>query len=253
MISADVLRDQESVVALTGAGISLAAGIPIYRAPDGSFLDEDNELWLYRDYFDAATAQWYPKFWELHDTIRAASPTRGHRALSAMVKAGIVDHIVTQNVDGLDLLAGTDKERVSEVHGIERRLSCTNFEECGFEVLTEDWLIEKGKSAPPTCPHDDQPLKPDFNLYGERYARRDVVEDGIRGKRVLEAADALLVVGTSLSIDPWRRIVFDKIEEKKPVVIVNPNPKPVDELARFLILRSTADEGLSLLQEQLVS
>jgi len=249
---AEVLGERKSIVALTGAGLGQAAGISVFRRPDGSFLSEELEIWLQREYYDAATVPWYEKYWDFHDSIAKARPTQGHLALRAMVEAGVVSHVVTQNVDGLDLRAGTDVSHVSEVHGIDRRLSCPNFAECGFEVSTEDWLREYGRSLPPLCPDDGQILKPDFNLYGEKFARRDIVENAIRGEQVLKAADAILAVGTSLSIQPWRRIVIDKSIEQKPIVVVNPNPTTIDRCAH-LMLRGDADDGLTLLREQLVN
>jgi NAD-dependent deacetylase len=245
-----VLQERQPIVALTGAGISLAAGIPIYRGADGEYLDKENDTWLWREAYDADPLQWYERFWDLHETIRSAQPTRAHRALNALVEAGVVSKIVTQNVDGLDLMAGTDKSRVHEVHGIERRLSCTDLEECDFVISTEGWLEANDQATLPTCPHDGQPLKPDVNLRHEPGFRTDIAEDGVQGQRALETADAVLVVGTSFNVEPWRRIIQDRHDYGKPVVIVNPNPTTVDKYARFLI-RKTADEGLSLLQEQL--
>jgi NAD-dependent deacetylase len=246
----EVLQERESIVALTGAGISLAAGIPIYRGADGTYLDKENDWWLYREAFDDDPQRWYARFWELHETIRAAQPTRAHHALNALVEAGVVSKIVTQNVDGLNLLAGTDKSRVHEVHGIERQLSCTDLEGCDFVISTEDWLRDHDTETLPTCPHDSRLLKPDVNLRREPGFRTSIAEDGIQGQKALETADAVLVVGTSFNVEPWRRIIKDRHDYGKPVVIVDPNSTTVDKYARFLI-RKTADEGLSLLQEQL--
>jgi NAD-dependent deacetylase len=155
---AEVLRERESVVALTGAGISLAAGVPIYRGADGAYLDKENDTWLWREAYDADPLKWYERFWELHETIKLAQPTLAHRALKALVETGVVSKIVTQNVDGLDLLAGTDKAHVHEVHGIERRLSCTDLEGCDFAIPTDDWLHGHDTDTLPTCPHDGRPL-----------------------------------------------------------------------------------------------
>lgn len=251
-----LLHENESWVALTGAGISSSAGIPIYRGPDGRFLDEGTEEWLQRETFDADPAAWYGRFWELHDAIKNAQPTAGHCALAAMVEAGIVSHIVTQNVDALDLRAGTAEERVSEVHGIERMLSCTDVKGCDFIVPTEEWLEGNDVTVLPTCPNDGLVLKPDFNLYGDgdpRYHRiRPYIQKyGERGAQALVDADGILVVGTSLNIAPWNGIVVQKWREVYPVVMVNPNPTRFDAAARFII-RGTADEGLQMLQEQLV-
>jgi NAD-dependent deacetylase len=258
--AADLLRGAENLVALTGAGISLSAGIPIYRGSDNKYLDEENEWWVWRESFDSQTEKWYKRFWELHSPITSAAPTPGHLALSAMVEAGILSDIVTQNVDGLDLKAGTDEEHVYEVHGTERLLSCTNEDGCETTVLTDEWLQSHEDTLVPTCEKDGQVLKPDVNLYHEpplpRHVskeRRRVAQAHPKGEQVMTDADALLVVGTSLNVAPWRQIVIGKFLTDTPVVVVTPEPIHLDKYLRLTHILRTADEGLQLLQEELSS
>jgi NAD-dependent deacetylase len=245
----DVLRDVERLAVLSGAGISAAAKIPIYRGPDGEFLDPETEKWLQCETFEADPRAWYEKFWGFHEQIRDAQPTLGHMALKAMAEAGVVSDVVTQNVDALDLRAGTDEENVFEVHGVERQLSCIG---CDATFETEPWLERNGAANPARCERDGGVLKPDFNLYHDQYIRGYVNDNAQRGVLALDEADGLLVVGTSLHIWPWNQMVVDAWRAKKPIVIINPHPTEFDGAARGLVIRATADEGLQMLREELV-
>ena len=245
----DVLRGTERLTVLSGAGISTAAKIPIYRGPDGKFLDPETEEWLQCESFEADPQAWYEKFWGLHEQIRDARPTLGHMALKAMAEAGVVNDVVTQNVDALDIRAGIDEGHVFEVHGVERQLSCIG---CDASFETEAWLERNGKASPARCERDGGLLKPDFNLYNDKYIRGYINDKGQRGVEALYEADGLLVVGTSLHIWPWNQAVVDAYREKRPIVMVNPHPTKFDGAARFII-RATADEGLQMLQEELAS
>ena len=89
----DLLRSTERLAVLSGAGISAAAKIPIYRGPDGKFLDPTTEEWLKCEAFEANPQAWYEKFWGFHEQIRDARPTLGHMALKAMTEAGVVSEV----------------------------------------------------------------------------------------------------------------------------------------------------------------
>jgi len=171
----EVLRESQNTVAFTGAGISKSAGIPTFRdLDDGLWLDRENLQWAHRQTYDADPQDWYVKFWPLYGTMRAAKPTPAHYALRDMVEASVIGTIVTQNIDGLDLLAGTDESHVLEVHGHGRQLSCTDVRGCGYFTRTEDWLLGNDRARLPTCLRDGKPLKPDVLLFDDASVPEDL-------------------------------------------------------------------------------
>ncbi|GJP30304.1 hypothetical protein CLOM_g462 [Closterium sp. NIES-68] len=112
-------RVMGGLVIHTGAGLSTAAGIPDFRGPKGVWTLQGEGRWE-----EAAAA--------MGRRYEEASPTEGHMAVAALVRAGIVAHVVTQNVDGLHLRSGVPSDRMSELHGSVYRERCR---ECGARYL----------------------------------------------------------------------------------------------------------------------
>ncbi|HVA10711.1 MAG TPA: Sir2 family NAD-dependent protein deacetylase [Candidatus Dormibacteraeota bacterium] len=253
--AAELIRDSGRAVAFTGAGISKSAGIPTFRdLDDGLWLDRENLEWAHRQSFDADSEQWYMKFWEFYDRRLAAAPTAAHVALKDMVEAALLDTVVTQNIDGLDLLAGTDVSRVTEVHGNDRQLSCTDVRGCGFFIPTEDWLLGNERGGVPTCLRDDRPLKPDVMLFDDDLVPTDVEHNFYRGQQKIDEADALLVIGTTLEIPAWYSAVSDFSRQKGEdrVVVINPNTSLADQFGRFVI-QATSDQAIPAIRDQLLT
>lgn len=239
-----MLIESEAAVALTGAGISKASGIPTYRGPDdGVWRDSVAREWPTREAFDGDPAGWYERFWEFYNVRQGALPSAGHTALRDMVDTSLVDSVVTQNIDSLDRKAGTLPEKILEVHGNDRALSCTRVEECNFSIPTEKWLSGNDPSSLPTCPNDGEPLKPDIILFNDEAVPDHVARDWHRAWDVIDEADTLMVVGTTLAIATWAGAVADFAVKRKPLVVINPNPTPVDKMARSVIHRP-AEEAL---------
>jgi len=249
----ELLRGSENTVALTGAGISKSAGIPTFRdLDDGLWLDRENLRWAHRQTYDKDPQEWYVKFWQLYGTMRAARPTPAHYALRDMVEASVVHTVVTQNIDGLDLLAGTDESNLLEVHGHDRVLSCTDLQDCGYFIRTEDWLLGSNHGDPVTCLRDDKPLKPDIMLFEDTGVPSDIERNFLKGQPIIDDAEVLLVIGTTLEIRAWNQAVR-KFGDKdgKPVVAINPNTSRADDYARFII-HHAADEVLPAIRDQVI-
>lgn len=253
--AAELIGDSESAVAFTGAGISKSAGIPTFRdLDDGLWLDRENLEWAHRQSFDRDPEQWYMKFWKFYDQRLAAAPTAAHIALKDMLESSYVDTVVTQNIDGLDMQAGTDASKVIEVHGNDRQLSCTDVRGCGYFIRTDEWLLEGARERPAKCLRDDRPLKPDVMLFDDDLVPEDIEFGFYEGWEKIKEADTLLVIGTTLEIPVWYSAVsgFSREKGKDRVTVINPNTSLADQFGRFIV-QATADEAVPAIRDQLLA
>ncbi|WP_253272725.1 NAD-dependent protein deacetylase [Arsenicicoccus sp. oral taxon 190] len=226
------------VVALTGAGMSTESGIPDYRGPDGQ---RRVQPMTYAEFTGTSAARqryWARAFvgWE---RFSAARPNAGHRALAALQRTGLITDVITQNVDGLHQEAGST--RVLELHGtlaVVRCLTCedrTSREEVqrrlteanpGFQVRSDEVRPDGDIALPDAvvggfhlarcvvCGADT--LKPDVVFFGEPVPR-DRVDESYRR---VEAAEALLVLGSSLKVMSGYRFVRRAHALGIPVAII---------------------------------
>jgi NAD-dependent deacetylase len=255
--AAELIIDSERVVAFTGAGISKAppANIPTFRdLDDGLWLDRENLEWAQRESYDLDPEQWFVKFWTFYDRRLAAAPTAAHIALKDMVEGSFIDTLVTQNIDGLDMQAGTDDSKVIEVHGNDRQLSCSDVHGCGYFIPTDEWLLEGDREWLPKCLRDNRPLKPDVMLFNDTLVPEDVELSFYRGEAKIREADTLLVIGTTLEIPIWDDAVrhFSEARGKDRVVVINSNSSRGDDYSQ-VVIRATADEAVSEIRDQLLA
>jgi NAD-dependent deacetylase len=234
---AAVIAGSERLVVFTGAGISTESGIPDYRGPNGVWArnaiphidnvrtdgDAQREMWEFR-------RKRYPE-------MLAKQPNRGHMAIANLERDGKLLAIITQNIDGLHQKAGNSPERVIELHGSTHRLRCQN---CGREYDGEaiQARLDAGE-ADPRCVVCGGPLRPSTILFGE-----SLPPDALRAAvAVAQAADVMLVVGSSLAVNPAARLPQIARKEGAKIVIVNRTPTPLDRIADLRIL---ADAGSTL-------
>jgi NAD-dependent deacetylase len=231
-----MLNDSKNTVALTGAGISKAAGIPTFRDVGGLWSQDEVIKWANRRSFNKDPADWYETFWKFYERRQHTVPSLAHYALKDLVQASRLDAIVTQNVDGLDLLAGTPPDSVFEIHGHDRALSCTV---CDYHVATKSWLVHHHKIEVPQCP-DNHLLKPDLLLFGVDSVPGLPKIRNAAVNRVNEA-DTLLVAGTSLEIPSIAELILDFAAQDKDVIIINSKRTIADAIASLVIHASTED------------
>lgn len=244
----ELLRGR-SCVALTGAGCSTESGIPDYRGP-GSGPRVPTPI-RYREFVTEPEAR--RRYWARSalgwPRMARARPNGAHRALARMEWTGALEGVITQNVDGLHRGAGT--RTLVELHGDLARVGCLD---CGAEEAREDvqrrieaanpgWTDRPVEIAPdgdaalpreverrfvvPECLECGGRLKPDVVFFGENVPR-DRVEEAWR---LFGDAEALLVVGSSLTVWSGYRFVHRAAEEDVPVAIVNVGPTRGDDVA----------------------
>jgi NAD-dependent SIR2 family protein deacetylase len=254
--SAELLRGRRIAV-LTGAGISTDSGIPAYRG-EGARTRAD-PMTGQRYLADAAARRRYWIGGHLGwRAFASAQPNSAHLALADMERDGVVSGIITQNVDGLHLRAGSS--RVVEVHGTMRRVLCLH---CGQVFDRRDiaeqieqlnpWITvpenialnPDGDVAPessdgfivPVCTVCGGMLKPDVVFFGEF-----VPTDRFRAaESLLRGSEALIVAGSSLVVNSGVRLVERARRRGIPLIIVNREPTRADPWAHVVLAGGTGD------------
>lgn len=227
------LKDAESVVVLTGSGISAESGVPTFR-------DAQTGIWAQYDPQQLATPEAFLRnpelVWEWYEWRRKlvdeAGPNPGHKALAELRKHVKGLTLVTQNVDGLHQRAGS--ENVLELHGNIRRSICSS-------ELLEVEPVETAEK-PPSCPNCGAPLRPDVVWFGE------MLPEGVM-EAAAEAAqncDVFLSVGTSSVVYPAASLPYEALSANATVVEVNPEGTPLTDHAAYL-LQGRAGEVLPAL------
>jgi NAD-dependent deacetylase len=202
---AELIKCSRSVVALTGAGISTAAGIPDFRGPQGLYVSRryDPEKvfdirWFHREprYF----YEFARDFVDMASTIR---PTFTHFFLTQLAVAGKNITVITQNIDMLHQMAGS--RRVVELHGSYGSAACCSCSR-SYDGLTYPWWDEAMRTSPcapvALCPACNGVLKPDIVFFGEMVNCYEESESVIKG------CELLLVLGSSLSVTPASRLPY---------------------------------------------
>jgi NAD-dependent deacetylase len=219
--------DAERITVLTGAGISTDSGIPDFRGPNG--------VWTKNPAAEkTATLEYYlgdpevrKQAWQnrLRSPAWAAEPNPGHRALVELERRGKLHALITQNIDGLHLKAGSDPSKVVEIHGTIHVVTCWS---CGERAPMERALerVRNGEEDPP-CRTCGGILKSATISFGQNLVQADLE----RAERAAMTCDLLLAVGSTLAVYPAAGVVPVAKRMGARVVIVNAEPTPLDDLA----------------------
>jgi NAD-dependent deacetylase len=216
-----------SLVALTGAGISTDSGIPDFRGPQGVWTKnpEAEKMATLQNYM--ADREVRKRAWRsrLDSPYLTAAPNAGHRALVDLERRGKLDTLITQNVDGLHVKAGTSTARVIEIHGHTREVVCMA---CGERAPMERALarVQAGEEDPP-CRSCGGVLKAATISFGQSL----VTDDLLRAQSAARHCDLMLAVGSTLAVFPIAGVVPIAREAGARVVILNAQPTAMDDLA----------------------
>lgn len=248
---------QGPAVVLTGAGVSTDSGIPDYRGPQGSLSKHRPMTYQEFRHDPAASHRYWARSFVGWRVMNQAQPNRTHHALVEFERAGLISGVITQNVDGLHKLAGT--ESLVPLHGDMESVMCL---ECGqiedrrdfdvrLDALNPGYLESLLVSADMVNPDGDvslddaavarfqmvgcircgsKLLKPDVVYFGESVpkARKEAAY------KLLDASCSLLVAGSSLAVMSGMRFVLEARKHNKPVAIINGGPGRADTRANTL-------------------
>jgi NAD-dependent deacetylase len=233
------LSGARSIVALTGAGVSTESGIPDFRGPEGIWTRDPRAERLSNIGYYVADAGIRREAWQrrLDHPAWGARPNAAHRALADLDAAGRLDLLVTQNIDGLHLAAGSSPDRVVEIHGSIRESACLA---CGDRRPMAETLGRVREGNPdPACLACGGILKSATVSFGQNLDPALLA----RAEAASIAADLFLAIGTSLTVYPVARFPELALDAGARLVIVNAEATPLDDRAHA-VLRGRAGELL---------
>lgn len=222
---AELVRGARSVVALTGAGISVPSGIPDFRSPrSGLWASVDPMEVAHIDAFRGDPVRFWRFYGERFASLDSKLPNDAHHALVAMERDGMLDAVITQNIDMLHRKAGT--RELIEVHGSIARCACPR---CGSSVALADVRVRLARDPDgvPRCEECGGPLKPDVVLFGEMLPEQAIA----RARELCERADVLLCIGSSLEVHPVAALPRITRAAGGAVAILTQGATPLDGLA----------------------
>ena len=222
------VRPSRAVVFFTGAGISTESGVPDFRSPGGVWTKYQPVL--FQDFMASEAAR--IQHWRLkkatYELFKTVKPNIGHYAIRDFEQRGQVLGLITQNIDGLHKLAGVSDEKLVELHGTDRLVTCLD---CGkryepaevYEDLCEEFTA-------PTCDACGGFLKSANVSFGQSMP----VEAMRRAQAWSEQAEVFIVIGSSLQVQPAASFPVIAKRGGALLAIVNRDPTPLDDLADFI-------------------
>jgi NAD-dependent deacetylase len=221
---AELVRGARSVVALTGAGISVPSGIPDFRSPGtGLWANVDPMAVAHIDVWRSDPERFWSFYGQRFHTLEGKEPNAAHAALVSLERSGRLRAVITQNIDRLHRKAGTGE--LVEVHGSIATSSCLA---CGARYPLAE-VRERLAADPAGVPRCDcgRPLKPDVVLFGE-WLPEEAID---RAFALAAEADLLLCIGTSLEVHPVAQLPGITAAAGGDVAVVTQGPTPWDERA----------------------
>jgi NAD-dependent deacetylase len=224
----ELARPARGIVAFTGAGISTESGIPDYRGPGGVWeRNAPPTLSDFRQNPETRLRYWTERR-ERYGELRDRLPNAGHLALARLQAAGKLSTIVTQNIDGLHQKAGSDPARTIELHGTAHEVRCLD---CGTIWPAEAIQSRLSEEPVPACAVCGGLLRAATVLFGQTMPEEPLV----RAFAAARTCDLMLVVGSSLVVQPAARIPEVAAASGGRLAIVNNEPTPLDGLADVVV------------------
>ena len=226
---ADLMRECHRAVVFTGAGISTESGIPDFRSPGGVW--SKMKPIMFDEFVSSEEARkesWRRRF-EGGDKLVGAEPNAGHFAVSSLVRAGKVSHVITQNVDNLHQNSGVGEDQVIELHGNASYARCLN---CGarYELdLIQSQFRQMGTAAP--CEACGGLVKSATISFGQPMPE-DQME---RAREATLGCDLFLAIGSSLQVYPAAGFPIMAKKNGTALVILNREPTELDVIADLVL------------------
>jgi NAD-dependent deacetylase len=232
---AELIRKARSVVALTGAGISVPSGIPDFRSPGtGLWENVDPMEVAHIDVFRREPERFWHFYGQRFQTLEAKRPNRAHEVLVALERVGLLEAVITQNIDQLHARAGT--QELVEVHGTVAHSSCLR---CGAHYPLDE-VRSRYAAAPDGVPRCDceRPLKPDVVLFGE-YLPAEALA---RAEELAAGADLMLCIGSSLEVYPVAQLPAVTLAAGGEIAIITQSDTPLDSRAAIRLRGDVVEE-----------
>lgn len=238
--AAQMIINSKSTIALTGAGVSTKSGIPDFRGPSGLWTKVDPSKFASINGFLSDPKAWWEMALELAPTILNAKPNPAHTKLAELEKLGLLDGVITQNVDGLHQQAGS--QQVIEVHGSLFSGTCTV---CHFKVGRKhlEHAMKKRK-IPVMCPSCGGLVKLDTVFFGEALPQKELAQ----AIEIARTCQLMLAIGSYLVVYPIASLPTIAQQSGAKLIIINQEPTPFDPEAD-LVFTAEAGETLTAIVE----
>jgi NAD-dependent deacetylase len=221
-------------VALTGAGISVPSGIPDFRTPEtGLWANVDPMEVAHIDVFERDPARFWSYYRPRFQSLGDKRPNGAHRALGELERRGLVEGVITQNIDRLHRAGGS--RNVVEVHGSIETSSCTRCA-TSYELDEVDALFDETGVA--LCSSCGGAVKPDVVLFGELLPESAMV----RSRDLAERAQLMICIGSSLAVHPVAGLPQLALERGARLAIVTKGPTPYDGEAELKLGGEVVEE-----------
>ncbi len=229
--AARAIIESRSTIALTGAGISVESGIPDFRSKGGLWDRYDPEEYGTIYAFQRDPAKVWKMLKDMEDLVNSAKPNAAHMALAELERMGLLQSVITQNVDNLHQEAGS--RVVIEYHGNSRSLSCLK---CNRKYDSR----EKKGEYPPKC-ECGSILKPDVIFFGESIPEQAMS----RSIQLSAECQALLIIGTSAVVSPFNILPRQAKQAGSKIIEVNLEETVLTEYTTDIFLEGNAGEKMS--------
>jgi NAD-dependent deacetylase len=232
---AGLIREADSVVALTGAGISVPSGIPDFRSPGTGLWAKVNPMEVaHIDVFRRDPERFWQFYGQRFQNLEDKRPNDAHLALAELERAGLLEAVITQNIDCLHERAGSNE--LVEVHGTIAHSSCLS---CGAQYPLADVRarLAADERGLPRC-DCGQPLKPDVVLFGEYLPLQAL----LRAEVLAARADLMLCIGSSLEVYPVAELPARTLAEGGQIAILTQGATPYDSRAAVRMSGDIVDE-----------
>jgi NAD-dependent deacetylase len=218
---AELIRESECTVALTGAGISVPSGIPDFRTPGKGIWEKVDPMEVaHIDAFRGDPARFWSFYRPRLHTLGDVEPNGAHAVLAELESRGLLEAVITQNIDMLHVKAGS--ERVIEVHGSIRTGTC---QECRTEFSLEEVNELFDEDGVAICSSCRGHVKPDVVLFGE-FLPADAMAEA---EALAARADLMLCIGSSLEVFPVAGLPSITLGRGGQIAVITQGPTPFDQ------------------------
>ena len=236
---AELIRESRCTVALTGAGVSVPSGIPDFRTPEtGLWANVDPMEVAHIDVFERDPARFWSYYRPRFQSLGDKRPNPAHEALAELERRGLVEGVVTQNIDRLHRAAGS--RNVVEVHGSIETSSCRACD-LSFDLEQVEALFDADGVA--FCSSCGGPVKPDVVLFGELLPEEAIA----RARDLAVRAELMICVGSSLAVHPVAALPQLTLERGGRLAIVTKGATPYDGEAELKLGGEVEEELAAVL------
>ena len=229
-------------IIFTGAGISTESGIPDFRSKGGIW---DKFQPVYFDEFMSskkARIEYWRRKSELYHNLMKAKPNKAHNAIVKLFEMGLLEAVITQNIDGLHQKAGLPNEKIIELHGNTCRVRCMSCNKI-ISIQEAQDRIKAGDLAP-ECVCGGF-FKPDTVSFGQAMPVKELQ----KATELSRKCDFFMVVGSTLLVQPAALMPEYALQQRAFLAIINLSETPYDEMCNVLIREKAGTVMHKIIQE----